>query len=77
MINYERVSSQADSFRSGSDKVWVAILGVPNAGKSTLLNALVGDERAIVSDITGTTRDVVKTLVSLKEHFSGLLILLA
>ncbi len=39
----------------------IAIIGQPNAGKSTLLNALVGQERMIVSDIAGTTRDTIHT----------------
>src|SRR5690606_18200186 len=39
----------------------IAIIGQPNTGKSTLLNALVGEERSIVSDIAGTTRDSVHT----------------
>ena len=38
----------------------VAIVGAPNSGKSTLLNALVKDDRAIVSDIPGTTRDTIE-----------------
>lgn len=53
----------ADSFRLGNairDGVPVAIVGAPNSGKSTLLNALLRDDRAIVSDVPGTTRDTVE-----------------
>ena len=47
-----------------TDELRLAIIGKPNVGKSSLLNALVGQERALVSPLAGTTRDAVDTLVS-------------
>lgn len=62
------IHSLTDSFRYGNalrNGVPVAIVGAVNAGKSTLLNALVGDDRAIVSDIAGTTRDTVEETMTI------------
>jgi len=56
------------SFQLGNvirNGVSVAIVGRPNAGKSTLLNALLNENRAIVSDIAGTTRDTIEELINI------------
>jgi tRNA modification GTPase len=58
-----------DSFRFGNvirNGVQVAIVGKPNAGKSTLLNVLLNEQRAIVSDVAGTTRDTIEEVVTLE-----------
>jgi tRNA modification GTPase len=58
-----------ESFRLGNaikNGVSTAIIGKPNAGKSTLLNALLKDDRAIVSEIPGTTRDTIEELINIE-----------
>ncbi len=63
-----QLAALLDSFRLGNalkQGVPVAIIGRPNVGKSTLLNALLNDDRAIVSDIPGTTRDTVEGMLTL------------
>jgi tRNA modification GTPase len=57
-----------ESFRLGNavkNGVNVAIIGAPNAGKSTLLNALLNEDRAIVSEIAGTTRDTIEEVMNI------------
>ena len=62
------VNKLKDSFRLGNaikNGVPVAIVGQTNTGKSTLLNALLGEDRAIVSDIAGTTRDTIEETMNI------------
>jgi len=65
---WERDSKEIDSKEKKEGVIKVAIVGKPNAGKSSLLNAILGEERAVVSDIPGTTRDVVDTYFKWKDR---------
>ncbi len=65
----QKVQQLLLSFKLGNvvkNGVQVAIIGKPNAGKSTLLNTLLNEERAIVSDIAGTTRDTIEEVLNIK-----------
>ena len=65
---YRHIQQLTESFRTGNalkTGIPVAIIGAPNVGKSTLMNALVHDERAIVSDIQGTTRDLIEDTIQI------------
>lgn len=65
---HSHVTRLADSFRAGNaikNGIPVAIIGAPNVGKSTLLNLLLNDEKAIVSHIKGTTRDLIEDTIQI------------
>ena len=67
-LTQQRVESLARSFALGNalkEGIQVAIAGRPNVGKSTLLNRLAGEDRAMVSDIAGTTRDTVEVTTNI------------
>ncbi len=71
----QHIRRLTDSFQTGNaikNGIPVAIVGAPNVGKSTLLNALLHDDRAIVSEVEGTTRDIiedVKTIQGIQFRF--------
>lgn len=64
ILKIEKLLKTADTGRIVKEGIKTVILGKPNVGKSSILNALLNEDRAIVSDIAGTTRDV------LKEHLN-------
>lgn len=63
----ERLPAESD-LPEAEDELALAIVGRPNVGKSSLVNSLLGEERSIVSNVPGTTRDAIDSLFAFHEH---------
>ncbi|MFI3260771.1 MAG: tRNA uridine-5-carboxymethylaminomethyl(34) synthesis GTPase MnmE [bacterium] len=66
-IELEKIIKDSENARIIKDGINIAIIGKPNVGKSSLLNAFLDEEKAIVTNIPGTTRDIVEGSISLND----------
>lgn len=72
-VEITRLLETAESARIARHGITIAILGLPNAGKSSLLNAVLKSDRAMVTDIPGTTRDTIEECVSINGLYCRLI----